>query len=126
MGRKTYESLGKPLKDRLNIVISRSATLQLPEGVLLFNRIEDAIEEARWRGYNKQWLIGGAQLLQEHIHLADALYITRINHIFPADTHLSFSLKDWKTVKEEEEHYPADEYNPYPYSFFTYLPRESA
>ena len=81
MGRKTWDSLGRPLPGRLNLVVSRQAGLQL-EGAEVFPSLEAAIvradEWAREQGVDELMLIGGAQLYEQGLALAKRLYLTRV------------------------------------------------
>lgn len=81
MGRKTWDSLGRPLPGRLNLVVSRQAGLQL-EGAEVFPSLEAAIvradEWAREQGVGELMLIGGAQLYEQGLALAERLYLTRV------------------------------------------------
>ncbi|MFJ4372449.1 dihydrofolate reductase [Pseudomonas japonica] len=83
MGRKTWDSLGRPLPGRLNLVVSRQVGLQL-EGAEVFASLEDAIVRAeQWaaqQGVDELMLIGGAQLYGQALEsgLADRLYLTRV------------------------------------------------
>jgi len=81
MGRKTWDSLGRPLPGRLNLVISRQPGLRL-EGAEVFASLEAAIvradQWAREQGVDELMLIGGAQLYQQALPLAERLYLTRV------------------------------------------------
>lgn len=81
MGRKTWDSLGRPLPGRLNIVVSRQTDLA-PEGAEVFPSLEAAVERAEaWaleQGVDELMLIGGAQLYAQGLELADRLYLTRV------------------------------------------------
>jgi len=81
MGRKTWDSLGRPLPGRLNLVVSRQPGLQL-EGAEVFASLEAAIVRAeQWaheQGVDELMLIGGAQLYQQALPLAARLYLTRV------------------------------------------------
>ncbi|WP_447588265.1 dihydrofolate reductase [Aquipseudomonas campi] len=81
MGRKTWDSLGRPLPGRLNLVVSRQPGLSL-EGAEVFASLEAAIvradEWARAQGVDELMLIGGAQLYEQGLELADRLYLTRV------------------------------------------------
>jgi dihydrofolate reductase len=81
MGRKTWDSLGRPLPGRLNLVVSRQPGLQL-EGAEVFASLEAAIvraeQWAREQGVDELMLIGGAQLYQQALPLAERLYLTRV------------------------------------------------
>lgn len=109
MGRKTYESLGKPLKDRLNVVISRSQHLDLPEGVLLLDSIEKGIERMEQENTGEGFIIGGGQIFEESMHLLDRIYLTKVDTVIEGATAF-FPEADhshWKVVWEES--HPADE-----------------
>ena len=105
MGRKTWDSLGRPLPGRLNLVVSRQAGLQL-EGAEVFPSLEAAIvradEWAREQGVDELMLIGGAQLYQQALPLAQRLYLTRValqpegDAFFP-----DVPLADWQCLVEE-------------------------
>ena len=102
MGRKTWDSLGRPLPGRLNIVVSRQADLQL-EGAEVYPSLDAAVERAQqWaleQGADELMLIGGAQLYAQGLAQADRLYLTRValspegDAWFPA-----FDLNQWKRV----------------------------
>jgi dihydrofolate reductase len=117
MGRKTYESIGKPLPGRHNIVITRNPDFSA-EGCSIVNGIEAAI--ALCPGDDEVMLIGGASLYQQAIEQALQLYITRIHHEFKGDTWFpEFDLREWK--EESCEEYAADKRNLYAYSFIKYV-----
>lgn len=88
MGRKTWDSLGRPLPGRLNLVVSRQSGLQL-EGAEVFASLEQAIERAaEWadeQGVAELMLIGGAQLYEQALGLAQRLYLTRVALSPPGD-----------------------------------------
>ncbi|WP_122221771.1 dihydrofolate reductase [Pseudomonas syringae group genomosp. 3] len=81
MGRKTWDSLGRPLPGRLNLVVSRQTDLQL-EGAEVFPSLDAAVVRAeQWaqeQGVDEVMLIGGAQLYAQGIAQADRLYLTRV------------------------------------------------
>lgn len=81
MGRKTWDSLGRPLPGRLNLVVSRQAGLQL-EGAEVFASLPEALQRAQsWaqeQGVDEVMLIGGAQLYEQALPLAERLYLTRV------------------------------------------------
>jgi len=115
MGRKTWESIGKPLPGRTSVVISRTAQIDV-ENVIVKPSIEEAISYAKNNGETEAFVIGGAQLFQEAIPLADKFYLTRIHHVFEADTFLpEINLDEWKIM--EEEYFAPDEKNLYPFTF---------
>jgi dihydrofolate reductase len=117
MGRKTYESIGRPLPGRRNIIITRNSTFSA-EGCEVVNSIEAAmslVEDAE-----EVMLIGGASLYQQAIELASHLYITQIHHAFSGDTWFpSFDLSQWK--EENREDLDADHGNPQACSFIKFV-----
>ena len=79
MGRKTYESIGRILPNRTNIIVTRDTSYKI-EGAIICNYIEQAIEKAKGeRGAEEIFIIGGAQIFEQAIKLADKLYLTLIN-----------------------------------------------
>lgn len=115
MGRKTFESLGKPLPGRLNIVLSRQKDLKLPEGVLLFDNIDDAIEQLQ--DQQEVFIIGGGKIFEETLKVTDRLYLTQIKTVV-TDADAFFPHIDhahWKLAWEEK--HIADEKHKYDYTF---------
>lgn len=109
MGRKTYESIGRPLSGRHNIVLTRNPDYQA-EGCTVVHSIEEAITAA---GREKEiMVIGGAYLYRHFLPLADCLYLTYIEADVGGDTYFpDFDPAGWRTVYQES--YQADERNPY-------------
>jgi dihydrofolate reductase len=106
MGRKTWESIaemaGGPLKGRLNIVISRQS-LALPEGVLLAASLEEAIELGRLQKTGEVMVMGGAQIYQQAMTIADTLYITHVDVSVRGDAHFpAIDPALWKESKRED------------------------
>src|ERR1700754_2919755 len=75
MGRKTFESLGRPLPGRLNIVLSNNRNLTLPEGVLLYNDIHAAIERLKNEASEECFIIGGGKVFETTLPMVDRMYI---------------------------------------------------
>jgi dihydrofolate reductase len=82
MGRKTFESIGKPLPNRTNIVISRDPMYKA-EGCITAHSLEDAMNTAQKIDQNEIFILGGGQIFEEAIHIADKLYITIIDAEVP-------------------------------------------
>lgn len=106
MGRKTWDSLGRPLPGRLNLVVSRQAGLQL-EGAEVFPSLDAAIvradEWAREQGVDELMLIGGAQLYEQGLALAERLYLTRVALQPEGDAWFpSFAEEAWRCCECEE------------------------
>lgn len=116
MGSRTWESLGRPLPGRLNIVLS-SRNITLPEGVLLFDSLPDALERVKEEPGDEAFIIGGSKVFEEAIPVLDRMYITRIETtVEGADTFFpDVDLSAW-TLQWEEQHSP-DEKNKYEYRF---------
>lgn len=120
MGRKTFDSLGRPLPGRLNIVLSSHKDIVLPEGVLLFDDINTAIERLQSEPVNESFIIGGGKVFETTLPYADRMYITRVHCTIP-DADAFFPEIDhthWKLTWDED--HPADEQHQYAYSFQHY------
>jgi dihydrofolate reductase len=117
MGRKTYESLGKPLPGRTNIVISRNSDWKAA-GVILVSSLDAAVKEAAALDVKEVFVIGGAQIFQSALPLADKLYLTRIHETFEGDTFFPALDPGWKLASRKD--FQADEKNLYAYSFETW------
>lgn len=117
MGRKTFESIGKALPDRLNVVVSRQK-LDIPEGVLLANSLEEAVDLC---GQAEEiCIIGGGNIYDQAIKFANKLEHTIVQEKFDADTFFpKINKNEWELVKTVD--FEADDKNPYPYSFSTLL-----
>lgn len=117
MGRKTYESIGRPLPGRTSIVVSRQEDYSA-EGVKVAPALEQALHIARKAGETEAFIIGGAQLFRDAMPLADRFYLTRIHHTFTADTYLpAIDMREWEELERKD--FQPDEKNKYPYSFIT-------
>ena len=108
MGRKTWDSLGRPLPGRLNLVVSRQPGLQL-EGAEVFASLDEAMLRAeQWalaQGVDELMLIGGAQLYTQAIErgLADRLYLTRVELNPEGDAWFpEFDAAQWTLVSSQE------------------------
>lgn len=119
MGRKTFESIGRVLPNRKNIVLTRNKNLTFPEGVEV---IHDVKEIEAWQKKHPQdelFIIGGGNLIKQMLPAADRMYITWIDHRFEGDVFFpAFSDEEWaltSKVKGEK-----DEKNPYDYYFLQY------
>lgn len=100
MGRKTYESIGRPLPNRDNFVISRS-DVQI-EGCEVFHSPIDCVEAAKNLG-KKLFFIGGGQIYSQVIDLVDEMHISYVNEDCKGDTYFpEFDINDWNVVETEE------------------------
>jgi len=119
MGRKTFESIGKPLPGRTNIVVTRNANYQV-EGVKVVHSLKAAMELcesiAVIDGCEEAMVIGGAELYQQALPLADYLYLTEVHAEVEGDAFFpEFDRSDWQEIAREN--FRAVEPNPYNYSF---------
>ncbi|CAA0079782.1 Dihydrofolate reductase type 3 [BD1-7 clade bacterium] len=123
MGRKTFESIGRPLPGRTNIVISRDASLVLPEGVRLATTLDEALEIAEAvaliDGVDELMVIGGQQIYALCMARADRLYLTKVHADVEGDaTFEGFAESDWQEISQET--HQASGANPHDYSFCIY------
>ncbi|MCO8161731.1 dihydrofolate reductase [Pseudomonas sp. 21LCFQ010] len=105
MGRKTWDSLGRPLPGRLNLVVSRQRDLHL-DGAEVFSSLEAAVERAeQWaqeQGVTEVMLIGGQQLYAQGLPHADRLYLTRIELSIEGDAWFpEFDTAQWQVVSTQ-------------------------
>lgn len=99
MGRKTYESLGRLLPGRTTVIVTRNPEYKV-EGALIANSIEDAI--AQCKGDDEPFLIGGAQLYEAGLSLANKLYITQVDVDVKGDAFFpEFDALEWKLTDEK-------------------------
>ncbi|WP_421272370.1 type 3 dihydrofolate reductase [Aeromonas taiwanensis] len=122
MGRKTFESIGRPLPGRRNLVISRNAGFNAP-GIEVFSSIDEVLATLSEIGTpDELMVIGGGHLYGQLLPRADRLYLTRIDLAVAGDTRFpAFDDEQWRLV--ESEAHPADEKNPHPYCFETWQRR---
>jgi dihydrofolate reductase len=114
MGRKTYESLGKPLKGRTNIVITRKTGWN-PAGVIVTDSIEQALKQAAKTDVKQVYVIGGGEIYAQAMSIADRIYITRVHAELQGDT--QFPVIDASWHRESRLDFPADTEHDYSYSF---------
>ncbi|WP_026462706.1 dihydrofolate reductase [Adhaeribacter aquaticus] len=114
MGRKTYESIGKPLPNRTSIVITRQENYEVP-GAIVVNSLSDAIKAGQVINQDL-FIIGGAEILKEAIPLIDTMYLTKIHEEFEGDVfYPEYNPAEWQETWRED-HEP-DEKNKYAFSF---------
>lgn len=115
MGRKTFESIGKPLPGRQNIVLSRTACAY--EGTITVRSLSEAITCCATA--EEIMIIGGAEIFQQALPLANRIYLTLIHHQFEADTFFpAINKKEWRCVESNTR--PPDEKNKYALTFSRY------
>jgi dihydrofolate reductase len=113
MGRKTFESFGKPLPGRKSIVITRNSDYSY-EGVTVVSSLEQAIKSAPEN--EEVFIAGGAEIYKMALDIADRMYLTIVHDHFEGDTFFpEIDFSKWKLVSEHQ--HPADEKNKYAMSF---------
>jgi len=119
MGRRTFESVGRPLPGRVNVIITRSEDWT-SEGVTVVRSLEDAVRIATNAGDEEAFIAGGAQIYELAMHRADRMYLTRVHAEVEGDTWFPEfdDVSEWHLT--DAEHFDADEKNEYPFSFLTY------
>ena len=118
MGRRTWESVGKPLPGRRIVVVTHDPNFVAMDGVVAVPTVEQAFDVAR--DDNEVFIAGGAVIFEQTLHTADRMYLTRVHAEVEGDTFFPEfdDVTEWELV--DAEHCDADEKNQYPYSFLTY------
>lgn len=117
MGRKTFESFPKPLPNRTHIVITRQQDYKVPEGVIVVNSMEDAIDAARKD--SNPFVIGGGEIYKQALPFATKIELTRVHHEFEADAFFpKIDTTQWKEVSNT--FHKKDDKHKYEFSFITY------
>ncbi|MGB8956760.1 MAG: dihydrofolate reductase [Tumebacillaceae bacterium] len=118
MGRKTYESIGRPLPDRRNIVLTTRQGYDAPGC-----EVVHAVEELELHTGEEQFVIGGAEIFKALLPVADRLYVTHIDAEFEGDAfYPEIDPDEWKAVSRTEG--AVDEKNKYPHAFVVYKRRK--
>jgi dihydrofolate reductase len=118
-GRKTYDTVGRPLPGRINIVITRQPDFA-PEGIVVVHSLDEALRVAAAAGDDEPFIAGGAQIFAQALHVADRMYLTRVHAEVEGDTYFPDfdDVSEWQLT--DSEHFDVDEKNEYPFSFLTY------
>lgn len=117
MGRKTYESIGRPLPGRTNIVITRQKNFNAI-GATIVHSVENALQACKQVSTLNQehFIIGGAEIFQQTLKICQRMYITEIQRDFEGDTFFpEFDPNDWKET-QRDKHY-SDQDNNIEYHF---------
>ncbi len=116
MGRKTFESIGKPLPGRTSFVITRNSAFH-SDGIVICSSLEEAVEKARNTGAEEAFVIGGGEIYAQALPLADRIYLTRVYDKTGGDAYFSIPDEDqWTTVSRE--FHETDDRHAYAYEFF--------
>ena len=99
MGRRTFESIGRPMPERLNIIVTRDRNYKAGNCIVV-NNVEDALKAAK--GSSEVMVIGGAEIYRLFFPAANRLYITKVHGTFEADTYFpEFNEHEWVKVREQ-------------------------
>lgn len=116
MGRKTFESIGRPLPNRRNIVVSRNPNLAI-EGCEVVNSLDEAFSITT--GEYEVFIIGGGELYRKALPLANNLYITKVDRVFEGDTTFPVvNFDEWQLVREQKGNPTSDGLG---YTFMDYV-----
>ena len=118
MGRRTWESIGRPLPGRLNVVLSTRSDFA-PEGAVVASSLDEALALPDVAAADEVMIIGGARLFEEALPRCDELELTRVHADFEGDTHFHFDPTGW--TLDASEGLAPDERNPVPITFETWL-----
>ncbi|MCH6199175.1 dihydrofolate reductase [Aquiflexum sp. LQ15W] len=119
MGRKTYESVGRPLPNRTSIVVTRNSFFEVPEGHMVAHSLEEAIQICIGKRLDNVFIIGGAEIYNQALPIADELMITEVNALPDGDVFFpEFDKSEWKIVSTTS--YFKDEKNEYDFDFVVY------
>ena len=118
MGRKTFKSMGKPLVNRINIVVTRQEDYA-KDGIIVVGSVEEAMKKAAEYDDDEVFIIGGGEIYRQSLPFTDRIYLTRIHAEYEGDTFFpEFSKDDWEVIKEE--YHEPDQKNKHPYTFLVY------
>tara|TARA_B100000809_G_scaffold9889_1_gene9321 strand:+ start:312 stop:809 length:498 start_codon:yes stop_codon:yes gene_type:complete len=122
MGRKNYESIGRPLPGRTTIIVTKNKNYKI-EGCHIVFSIEEGISLAKSLEETELMIIGGGEIYKQSLHLTKKIYYTAIDEEFDGDTFYPIlSPNDW--LLTSDKHHLADDKNNYPYTFKEYLKKE--
>jgi len=118
MGRKTFESFPKPLPNRIHVVITRQQNYQVPNGVIVVNTLEEALNISK---HDMQpFIIGGGEIYNQALKIANKIELTRVHNSFEADTFFpKINPENWEETNNI--YHEKDDNNEFAYSFVTYL-----
>ena len=114
MGRKTYESISKPLPGRTNLVVTRDPGYRAA-GCLVVHSLDKALQTAKERGEDEVFITGGHQIFAQSVGIADRIYLTQVHAEVRADVYFpEIDASEW--VEQETVYHESDEKNDYPFT----------
>jgi dihydrofolate reductase len=119
MGRKTYESVGRPLPNRTSIVITRNPEFKIPDGHIVVNSFEESIQICIGKNLEQVFIIGGAEIYRQALKICDELLVTEVDAAPEGDVFFpEINPENWKEISRE--HFYRDEKNQYDFDFVIY------
>lgn len=122
MGRKTFESIGKPLPGRTSIVVTRNPDFQ-PDGVVITNSLESALDHAARLNTDEVFIIGGGELYNQVQNFANKLYITEVDTVIDGDTYFEIAEPE-KWLETERTAHTADDRHAFAFNFVDYIRKQ--
>jgi dihydrofolate reductase len=120
MGRRTHESIGRPLPGRTNIIVTHDINYRA-DGCIVTASLEEALKEARKQKSDEIFIIGGGIIYEQAMAATDKIYMTRVIAEIEGDIIFNFDEKTWKKIFSEK--HSKDERNEYDYEYLTYVRR---
>lgn len=119
MGRKTFESLGRPLPNRTSIVLTRNKEYTIPDGHYVVHDLSSALEICHSKQLGQVYVLGGADIFEMALPYTDELIVTEVDASPKGDTYFpEIEESEWRMVSRQD--FSKDEKNKYAYSFVTY------
>lgn len=120
MGRKTYESNGRPLPNRTNVIITKDKNYKA-EGCKIVHSLNEALDFAK--NESEVFIIGGGEIYKQAMPIADRIYLTKVHQPFEGDTFFpEINMKEWSELNRQ--YFEPDERNKYPFSIITLVRNE--
>ena len=119
MGRKTYESIGKTLPGRTNVVITRQQDYQ-PDDCLIVHSVDEAIDLVEDRGETEAFIIGGGEIFKQSLVLADRIYLSIVHTTVQAEVYFP-QLDEPQWTEIESSHHPVDQTHQFPFTYKTLI-----
>lgn len=120
MGRKTFESNGRPLPNRTNVIITKDKNYKA-EGCKIVHSLDEALDFAK--NESEVFIIGGGEIYKQAMPIADRIYLTKVHQPFEGDTFFpEINMKEWSELNRQ--YFEPDERNKYPFSIITLVRNE--
>jgi dihydrofolate reductase len=100
MGRKTYDSIGKALPNRTNIIITKNKNFHVDDAIILHN-IQDVIEYAKSKNETELFIIGGGEIYKQALEITNKIYLTKVDVDIDGDTFFHYNTQEWRICYEE-------------------------